>query len=60
MNKRQELDMMILTSKLRVQERVQDFLISWKGEEARDADNPRPFESKMKQPVVMEEQNVSR
>ena len=58
MNKRQELDMMLLKSKLRVRERIQNIMTEWHGQQARNVDNPMPFESKQEQPMIAEKENV--
>ena len=58
MNKRQELDMMVLRAKIRSQQRLQEMMVAWMGQEAVEAGAPKPYEDRS-QPAIAEDRNAS-
>ena len=60
MNKRQELDMMVMASKIRAEKLLQEAALSWMGKEAREMGAPKPYQGDREEPVIMGGQNGDR
>lgn len=59
MNERQKLDMMVLRSQIRAQEKLRAFAERWAGQEAVIAGEPKPYQGEINTPRITEEQNAS-
>lgn len=59
MNKRQELEMMVLRAQIRSQKRLAEMMVSWLGQEAVEAGAPKPYQER-NEPAIVEEKNATR
>lgn len=56
MNRREELNMMILRAQINAQERLKEIAVEWAGSEPVEANAPKPYEDRS-QPAIAEEQD---